>query len=196
MGIRHRYFGSQFWKTFFVRKSKIPKSASILLVEKLNRIQPYTPAIRTVVFFGLAFALSLTAYRVTSEDAKTDWLVQNKPGFTIWEEKLTQKNYVRVLNPDELEKIFQSLPYSSSTRAPRVWITENSRVLVLLEPEEKRAYTLGKGTPEKISTPTWEPLGYGWEAWGSFSRRKIPTMTTLSNIKNRPVYKDLRQISY
>lgn len=196
MGIRHRNFGGQFWKTFFVRKSKLPKGTSNLLVEKLSRIQPYTPAIRTVVFFGLAFALSVTAYQVTSEDAKMNWLVENKPGFTIWEEKLTQKNYVRVSNPDELETIFQSLPYSRSARDPRVWITENSRVLVLLEPEEKRAYTLGKGTPERIATPTWEPLGFGWEAWGAFFERKIPTLTAPSSSIKYNKYNDLREIHY
>jgi hypothetical protein len=186
MGVHSRNFGDQFWQIIRSRKSQLSKNPLFLLEQKY----------RAWALMGLALIFAIVAYQVTQKEAQSDWLLAHKPSFVVWEDYLIRKGYVRVLDSDSLETILQSLPFSSSVRASRVFITENSRVFVVLEPEEKRVYSLGKGLPEKIPSPSWEPLGLGWQAFQSLTERTIPILDSSPSLKKQSRYKDLREISY
>ena len=102
--------------------------------------------------------------------------MSHRPSFHLWTELLEKKSYVQIQDPSEMDRLLLSIPYSSSSRAAKIWITENSRVIALLDPEERRVFTLGKGAPSQIPPGTWEPLGHGWEAFQALHERKVPEL--------------------
>lgn len=138
------------------------------------------------------------AYRVTANEARIDWLMENRPHVETWELLLVSRHFVPVLDPKELEAIAPFLPYLRSGRDPRVWITENHRVFVLFDPSGTRIYSLGKGLPERIEPELWEPLGHGWDAYESLSARTlpIPHKTVIPPRKGRKIHRDAREIDF
>jgi len=155
---------------------------------------------RKLALFAAAAVLSALAYRVSSNEARIDWLRANRPNETVWALLLEARRFVEVQDPRAIESLGPSLPYLRSGRDPRVWITEDSRVLVRFEPEGTRLFTLGRGIPERILPGTWEPLGMGWDAFQSLQNRTIPIPVPPARgrkkIAKSASYHDPRALSY
>ncbi len=113
MDIHHRICRTQFWKTFWNRKSELSKNSLLLLQKK------YRAGI--LVFLALIFAI--TAYRVTGKEAQSDWLLSHKPDFGTWEDYLNRKGYVRVLDGEIIEKVLKSKTLSEISA-----LLENSEI--------------------------------------------------------------------
>lgn len=191
MGRFFRDIGARFRANFEPRFRSLPRGPGFVFGEKHRKL----------VLFIAAAVLGLVAYRVSSDEAKAEWLRTNRPAEETWNLLLSARHYVEVLDPNEIETLAPSLPFLKSGRDPRIWITEDSRVIVRFEPEGVRLFTLGRGTPERVLPGTWEPLGDGWEAFQALQTRTLPipieTVTRRkTRTKKRPEVHDSRALRY
>lgn len=104
------------------------------LAEKLNHALP-RHRLRGLAWMGISLISALAAFRITHENADTEWYRTNRPSAQIWKSSFEALGFMESHHADEAQALSRTLP-ARSALSNTVWYREDGLVWVVIESTE------------------------------------------------------------